>query len=134
MSQSGLEAKMSRTASSAAKRAWASGFGFAGDWLRKWLEFSFFVSNDHYNKPNYFLHSIEKLSKPFGIVFDTASSFFFVFLNVICYQLLMKLMLCCEGTDEPVVDDMQRLEQQAQAVAASKDVSTKLKEKVLFVR
>ena len=46
----------------------------------------------------------------------------------------MKLMLCCEGTDEPVVDDMQRLEQQAQAVAASKDVSTKLKEKVLFVR
>ncbi|KAJ7378147.1 Pre-mRNA-splicing factor SYF1 [Desmophyllum pertusum] len=38
------------------------------------------------------------------------------------------------GTDEPVVDDMQRLEQQAQAVAASKDMSTKLKEKVLFVR
>jgi len=37
-------------------------------------------------------------------------------------------------TDEPVVDDMQRLEQQAQAVAASKDVTAKLKEKVLFVR
>lgn len=37
------------------------------------------------------------------------------------------------STDEPVVDDMQRLEQQAQAVAA-KDVTAKLKEKVLFVR
>lgn len=32
-------------------------------------------------------------------------------------------------------DDMQRLEQQAQAVAAAKtDVTAKLKEKVLFVR
>ena len=39
----------------------------------------------------------------------------------------------CQGTDEPVADDMQRLEQQAQAVAA-KDVTAKLKEKVLFVR
>lgn len=37
------------------------------------------------------------------------------------------------STDEPIVDDMQRLEQQAQAVAA-KDVTAKLKEKVLFVR
>lgn len=42
-------------------------------------------------------------------------------------------MLFYQGTDEPVADDMQRLEQQAQAVAA-KDVTAKLKEKVLFVR
>jgi len=42
--------------------------------------------------------------------------------------------LLYQGTDEPVIDDMQRLEQQAQAVATSKDVSARLKEKVLFVR
>ena len=46
---------------------------------------------------------------------------------------LFSFVFCCQGTDEPVVDDMQRLEQQAQAVAA-KDVTAKLKEKVLFVR
>lgn len=41
------------------------------------------------------------------------------------------------GTEEAVSDDMQLLEQQAQAVAAAKaktDVAAKLKEKVLFVR
>lgn len=47
---------------------------------------------------------------------------------------LIYVFLLCQGTDEPVSDDMQRLEQQAQAVATSKDVSAKLKEKVLFVR
>lgn len=49
-------------------------------------------------------------------------------------HLLRFLFFTCQGTDEPVVDDMQRLEQQAQAVSAGKDVSAKLKEKVLFVR
>lgn len=55
-------------------------------------------------------------------------------MHVFCQQVLTNSFLCCKATDEPVVDDMQRLEQQAQAVAASKDVSAKLKEKVLFVR
>lgn len=49
-------------------------------------------------------------------------------------SVLIYVCLLCQGTDEPVSDDMQRLEQQAQAVATSKDVSAKLKEKVLFVR
>ena len=53
--------------------------------------------------------------------------------------LITRLLLYCKGTDEPVADDMQRLEEQAQAAAAaaaaaSKDITTKLKEKVLFVR
>ena len=47
--------------------------------------------------------------------------------------LLFFIFIFCQGTDEPVADDMQRLEQQAQAVAAQ-DVTAKLKEKVLFVR
>ena len=47
-------------------------------------------------------------------------------------------LLFCKGTDELVADDMQRLEQQAQAAAAvpasKADITAKLKEKVLFVR
>ena len=52
--------------------------------------------------------------------------------------LLTTCALFCKGTDEAVADDMQRLEQQAQAAAAAPaskaDITAKLKEKVLFVR
>lgn len=52
--------------------------------------------------------------------------------------LLTTCLLFGKGTDEPVADDMQRLEQQAQAAAAAPaskaDIAAKLKEKVLFVR
>ena len=51
--------------------------------------------------------------------------------------LLTTCLLFCKGTDEPIADDMQRLEQQAQAAAAAPaskaDIAAKLKEKVLFV-
>lgn len=52
--------------------------------------------------------------------------------------LLTTCLLFCKGTDESLADDMQRLEQQAQAAAAAPaskaDITAKLKEKVLFVR
>ena len=58
-----------------------------------------------------------------------------------CSSLLPLLTACllfCKGTDESLADDMQRLEQQAQAAAAAPaskaDITAKLKEKVLFVR